>query len=79
VYDEYESLLAKQLYKCAICKSAEPHSPKKSLNFFLVDHNHHTGKVRGLSCFNCNTGLGKFNDSVEILEVAINYLYKGNI
>lgn len=39
-----------------------------------MDHDHTTGKIRGLLCFGCNTGLGKFKDSIVILNKAINYL-----
>ena len=39
-----------------------------------VDHNHTTGKVRGLLCSNCNTLLGKAKDNVNILQAAIDYL-----
>jgi dihydroorotase-like cyclic amidohydrolase len=39
-----------------------------------VDHDHKTGKVRALLCRNCNTGLGNFQDSPELLKTAIQYL-----
>jgi hypothetical protein len=39
-----------------------------------VDHSHRTGKVRGLLCIECNTGLGRFEDKLQILINAIHYL-----
>ena len=39
-----------------------------------IDHCHKTGKVRGILCSECNTGLGKFKDSIELLQKAIEYL-----
>lgn len=55
---------------CAICKRAD-----KPL---VVDHNHDTDKVRGRLCTNCNTALGKFGDSEEMLTRAIEYLKERN-
>lgn len=52
---------------CAICHSA----PRSRLH---IDHNHKTGKYRGLLCDNCNLGLGHFKDSPALLSKAINYL-----
>lgn len=39
-----------------------------------IDHDHETGRVRGVLCQACNTGLGKLGDTVESLEKAIRYL-----
>lgn len=41
-----------------------------------IDHNHITGKVRGVLCDACNTGIGKLKDDISLLQKAINYLNK---
>jgi hypothetical protein len=43
-------------------------------NNLHIDHNHTTGKVRGILCTNCNRGLGHFKDSPDLLQKAIQYL-----
>ena len=42
-----------------------------------IDHNHDTGRVRGLLCQGCNSALGVLGDSVEGLQRAIKYLAGG--
>ena len=64
---EYEDLLKRQRRKCAICRQPFDRTPN-------VDHNHRTGKVRGLLCTNCNAGLGNFLDKIPLLTAAISYL-----
>ncbi len=66
--EEFNQLLEKQNNSCGICgKSFEEYR-----NY--IDHDHVTGKVRGLLCSGCNTGLGKFGDNIEGLMKAIYYL-----
>lgn len=52
--------------RCQLCGEA---SEK-----LCVDHCHETGKVRGLLCYRCNTGLGHLRDSVRMLFRGITYL-----
>lgn len=70
-YEAYQTLLENQNYVCAICGSKEFSKTKKNLS---VDHDHITNKVRGLLCSECNTGLGKFKDSPDLLDKAKEYL-----
>lgn len=67
-----------ELYKecgglCQICGNP-PSGFKKSL---ALDHSHETNEVRGFLCDSCNTGLGRFKDSPDLLMKAIFYLNKG--
>jgi hypothetical protein len=68
--DEYNEILNKQKGCCKICDKHYS-TFKKAL---AVDHDHSTGKIRGLLCNHCNRGLGYFFDNLKLLENAINYL-----
>jgi hypothetical protein len=64
---EVRRLLAKR-QTCEICG-------KRPVNGRLrIDHDHHTKKVRGVLCSNCNVGLGMFDDDPELLEQAAEYI-----
>lgn len=65
---EYDALLARQDGKCAICRET-PNGEALS-----VDHNHHTGAVRGLLCRQCNAGIGLFNEDPNLIRQAIAYV-----
>lgn len=73
--EDYEIMLKEQNNCCAICNNPDP---GRNHNIFMVDHNHETGKVRGLLCFSCNVGLGLFKDDPNIINSAILYLNKYN-
>lgn len=68
---ELDNLYNKQSSKCAICGIHEKNTDKKSL---CVDHDHTTGKIRGLLCDDCNVALGRFKDNIDNLKNAIRYL-----
>lgn len=65
----YQYLLTRQENACAICKR-----PQAGSDALLVDHNHETGQVRGLLCGPCNTALGLFQDSPDVIDAALQYL-----
>ena len=65
--EQYEGLLAKQGGVCGICRKP-PQEP------LCVDHSHATGRVRGLLCRKCNTGLGSYDDDASVMAAGIAYL-----
>ena len=67
---EFFKLLEKQDNRCAICGT---HRDVLTRDLH-IDHDHETGEVRGLLCISCNTGLGQFRDSKDLLTFAIAYL-----
>jgi hypothetical protein len=69
--DQYDDLLAKQGHTCAICRTTKPLG---RWGRFVVDHDHDTGKVRGLLCNSCNVALGRLGDTVEGLSRAMMYI-----
>lgn len=74
--EEYEAMFAKQDGRCAICRRPERALGRNRRNTRLlcVDHDHTTGRVRGLLCNHCNRGLGQFNDDAAALRQAAEYL-----
>jgi len=66
--EAYEQMYKIQNGQCSICSQ-----PKKILS---VDHDHSTGRVRGLLCKSCNHGLGFFYDNIALLMKAKLYLEK---
>jgi len=67
--ETYELLRMAQENGCAICRG-----PSVDRKHFDVDHNHETGKVRGLLCHHCNKMLGHVRDNPAVLEAAARYV-----
>jgi len=66
--EEYKTLLIRQGGGCAICGR-----PPKKIRL-SVDHDHRTGKTRGLLCMRCNRGLVWFSDDAQCLSRASEYI-----
>lgn len=64
---EFYRLADEQVGLCAICRTAPA---------LCVDHDHATGRVRGLLCQMCNRALGHFRDRPDLLLAAREYLTK---
>lgn len=77
--EDYEALLKAQLFRCAVC-----HEAFDDNNRACVDHDHECcpGRIgcgrcnRGLICDRCNKALGLFEDKVELLHAAVEYLVR---
>ena len=65
---QYNDLLTSQNGVCAICKKSQ-RSRK-----LAIDHNHITGKVRGLLCNTCNRAIGYLHEDITLMKAAIKYL-----
>lgn len=74
--EDYNLLLASQNGVCAICGQPETAKRNGVVKFLAVDHNHKTGKIRGLLCQKCNTMVGHSDDNAERLKDAAAYLEK---
>ncbi len=73
--EEFQLLRAAQLDKCAICKQPETAKANNGeVRALSIDHDHVTGKVRGLLCHKCNMAIGHFEDDVQRLQNTIQYL-----
>jgi len=76
--EQYNQMLRDQDYKCITCKKEESvidwrtKVPKR----LAVDHDHETGKIRGLMCSRCNPAFGLVYESIEILWNMIMYKLK---
>lgn len=75
---EYDVMLAAQKYVCAACKEVPSTSSVRpgvnKYDDFVIDHDHITGKVRGLVCTNCNVALGMIRDNPETARKLAEYL-----
>lgn len=70
--ESYNRMLFEQDSSCAICGG--PHNPEIKRGKLFVDHDHETGRIRGLLCIRCNTLIGHAHDSLAVLASAIEYL-----
>lgn len=76
--DQYWKMSESQHGLCSICKKPETQIHKGKLSNLSIDHDHVTGKIRGLLCSRCNHGLGHFKDDISSLKNAIEYLEKNS-
>lgn len=73
---DYEAMLAFQGGRCATCCATSADSTRSNLH---VDHDHDTGRVRGLLCSHCNRALGNVSDDPDRLMRLAAYLIRGGV
>ena len=71
---DFIEMYERQGGRCAICGCRGFKMKNSSMTSLVVDHDHETGKVRGLLCHNCNRALGSLHDDIPTLLQAVNYL-----
>jgi hypothetical protein len=69
--EQYDEMFQEQGGVCAICQ--QECSTHQNLS---IDHDHETGKVRGLLCLRCNHTIGRAGEDVELLLKMIDYVMK---
>jgi hypothetical protein len=65
--DTRQAMFIAQQGKCAICGKIPD-------GLLSIDHNHTTGKVRGLLCKSCNSALGLVHENTDILQGMMDYI-----
>lgn len=70
--EDYDEMYIAQNGKCAVCGSENIIDGKRKM--LCVDHNHETGKVRGLLCRDCNLAAGLLEDDSERASKLSEYL-----
>jgi len=72
--EEYERMVAAQRNLCAVCRNPETATRRGAVKTLAVDHDHATGRVRGLLCGRCNTALGLLKDDHVTVASLFRYL-----
>lgn len=74
--EQYDELMIAQDNKCAICDKPETVVRRKDgvVSPLSIDHDHDSGKIRGLLCMRCNNALGFFDDNLDRMMKAVTYL-----
>lgn len=70
---DYNEIFRNQEGKCKICDTPQTNLTKA----LAVDHNHATGRIRGLLCHDCNLGIGFLKEQPALFDKAKAYLIEG--
>lgn len=76
--DQYKSMSSLQGNKCFVCKLPEKREQKGIVRSLSVDHDHATGNVRRLLCYDCNTALGLLREDLTTIGSLYRYVLNFN-
>ena len=72
--DQYDKMVYDQGGRCLVCKEI-PLSKKGKVGLH-VDHDHLSGRIRGLLCHGCNVALGHLKENEDIVRNLLSYIQK---
>lgn len=72
--DQYNKVFEQQGGVCKVCGRPETATRNDKLKHLAVDHNHNTGRVRGLLCAGCNTALGYLSENPVVIKSLLDYI-----
>lgn len=75
--EQFNQAFEKQGGICAVCGRPETATINGKIFWLSVDHDHNTGKVRGLLCHKCNIALGHLEENPVIIQSLLTYITKG--
>lgn len=70
----FNEMMLAQESACGICGTDIGGQRAGRNHRYHIDHDHDTGKIRGLLCPHCNKGLGHFGDDPDTIQSAVDYL-----
>lgn len=76
--EQYDIMFGVQGGVCSICGCPEIVKRNHKIKNLAVDHNHITGKIRGLLCQKCNQALGLLNENPVIIKNLLEYITKND-
>lgn len=72
--EDFVAILAGQRGRCGACETDDPGKRKDGTAAWCIDHDHKTGRIRGVLCHRCNITLGLVEDRAHLLFALVEYL-----